>query len=199
MAYVRKDHFHKKAKQDGFRSRAAYKLQELNKRFKLFRQGYRILDLGAAPGGWLQVAAREVGKNGRVVGIDLLPIEPIHYKQVTFILGDLLDQEVRVAAIEAMGGFANTVLSDMAPNISGVKITDCARSFELCMLALEIARETLRPGGALVVKIFPGEDFEAFLKEMKASFSKVKTTKPEATRKTSHEVYVIGTGFRGDE
>ncbi len=196
MAYVRKDHFHQKAKKEGFRSRAAYKLEELDKRFHLFSKGGRVLDLGAAPGGWLQVAAKKVGKKGKVVGIDRLHINPLAEKNVVILRGDLLDEEVREQALTALGGPATCVLSDMAPNITGVRFTDCVRSYELAMLALGIARRTLRIGGAFVVKIFPGEDFDNFLAEMKQSFRKVRTTRPDATRKTSSEVYVIGTNFK---
>lgn len=199
MAYVRKDHFHRKAKQDGFRSRAAYKLEELNRRFRLFRQGGRVLDLGAAPGGWLQVAAQAVGKRGRVVGIDRLSINPLPYAQLHILQGDLLDEEVQTQALELLGGRADCVLSDMAPNISGVRLTDCARSFELASLALHLAQACLKPRGAFVVKLFPGDEFEEFLAMMKQSFRKVRTTRPEATRKSSSEVYVIGTEFEGNK
>lgn len=198
MAFVRKDHFHKKAKREGYRSRASYKLQEIQKRFRIFRRGGKVLDLGAAPGGWLQVAAEMVKREGRVVGIDRLPIEPLNKRNITILEGDLLDPEVREEALNVLGEKANVVMSDMAPNISGVRITDCARSFELSMLALDMARECLQVGGAFVAKIFPGSEFEEFLRECRQSFRKVRTTKPEATRKSSSEVYVIALEFRGD-
>tara|TARA_B100001989_G_scaffold91931_2_gene63982 strand:+ start:3222 stop:3929 length:708 start_codon:yes stop_codon:yes gene_type:complete len=199
MAFVRKDHFHKKAKQAGLRSRAAYKLEELNKRFHLFKQNGKVLDLGAAPGGWMQVAAKAVGRHGRVVGIDRLEMDPLPFSQATILLGDLLDPIVQEQALKEMNGPADCVLSDMAPNITGIRLTDCARSHELAMIALNVARRCLRTGGAFVVKIFPGDDLEDFRKEMKHSFRKVRTTRPEATRKTSSEIYIIGTQFRGTE
>ncbi|MCB9639424.1 MAG: RlmE family RNA methyltransferase [Myxococcales bacterium] len=196
MAFHRKDHFYKKAKEEGMRSRASYKLEELHKRFQLFPKGGRVLDLGAAPGGWLQVAAEKVGPNGRVVGIDLLPIDPLPFRNMTLLQGDLLDPAVQQQAMDAMNGKAHTVLSDMAPSISGIRITDCARSYELAMIALHIAQHMLLPGGSMVVKIFPGDDFENYLLAAKNLFKKVRTTRPEATRKTSSEVYVIATQFR---
>jgi 23S rRNA (uridine2552-2'-O)-methyltransferase len=197
MAFVRKDFYHKQAKDKGYRSRAVYKLKELHKRFRLFKQNGRVLDLGAAPGGWVQVALEEVGKRGRIVGVDLLPIDPFPNKpNITLLLGDILDEDVQEEALSILGGKAHTVLSDMAPNISGIRLQDCARSFDLAMMALEVARRCLHPGGAFVVKIFPGDDMELYLKEMKLSFKKVKTTRPDATRKSSSEVYVIGTGFK---
>jgi 23S rRNA (uridine2552-2'-O)-methyltransferase len=199
MAFNRKDFFYKKAKEEGMRSRATYKLEELDKRFQIFRKGGRVLDLGAAPGGWLQIAADKVGPQGRVVGIDLLPIQPFPNSTIHLLQGDLLDPEVQKLAMDALEGRAHTVLSDMAPPISGIRVTDCARSFELAMIALDIARKMLCEGGSMVAKIFPSEDSEVFLQEMKRSFRKVRTTRPEATRKTSSEVYVIGSFFRASE
>ncbi len=196
MAFVRKDHYHQKAKREGYRSRAAYKLQEIQKRFRIFRRGGKVLDLGAAPGGWLQVASEMVKREGRVVGIDLLPIEPLSKRNITVFEGDLLDPAMQEQALEAFGEKATVVLSDMAPNISGVRVTDCARSFELAMLALNLARQCLQPGGSFVVKLFPGDEFETFLKECRQSFRKVRTTKPEATRKTSSELYIIALDFK---
>ncbi len=197
MAFHRKDHFYKQAKEEGLRSRAAYKLEELHKRFQLFPKGGRVLDLGAAPGGWLQIAAEIIGPSGRIVGIDLLPIDPLPFRNITLLQGDLLDEGVQKQAMDALEGKAHTVLSDMAPNISGIRITDCARSYDLALIALQIAEKMLVLGGSMVVKIFPGDDFEAFLFATKNLFKKVRTTRPEATRKTSSEVYVIATQFRG--
>lgn len=196
MAFVRKDHFHRKAKQEGYRSRATYKLQEIQKRFQIFRRGSKVLDLGAAPGGWLQVTSEWIGREGHVVGIDRLPIEPLPAKNITILEGDLLDPLVQQHALETLGGPAHVVLSDMAPNISGIHVTDCARSFDLAMMALELARQCLIPGGSFVAKIFPGDEFEQFLQACRHSFRKVRTTKPEATRKTSSEVYVIGLEYK---
>ncbi len=197
MAFHRKDHFYKQAKEEGLRSRAAYKLEELHKRFQIFPKGGRVLDLGAAPGGWLQIAADIVGPSGRIVGIDLLPIDPLPYRQITLLQGDLLDEAVQKQAMDALEGKAHTVLSDMAPNISGIRVTDCARSYELALIALQIAQKMLLLGGSMVVKIFPGDDIDNFLFATKNLFKKVRTTRPEATRKTSSEVYVIATQFRG--
>jgi 23S rRNA (uridine2552-2'-O)-methyltransferase len=196
MAFVRKDHFHRKAKTEGYRSRAAYKLQELQTRFSIFRRGDRVIDLGAAPGGWLQVAAEFVKREGRIVGIDLLPIEPLPFPQLQILQGDILDPSTPQSLLSILGSRANVILSDMAPNISGVRITDCARSFDLAMMALQFARNAIEVGGNFIVKIFPGDDFDLFLSECKRSFRKVRTTKPEATRKTSSELYVICLNFR---
>ncbi|TNE48842.1 MAG: RlmE family RNA methyltransferase [Deltaproteobacteria bacterium] len=196
MGFVRKDHFHKKAKKEGYRSRAVFKLQEIQKRFRIFRRGGKVLDLGAAPGGWLQVASEFVKREGKVVGIDRLPIEPLPLSNVTILEGDLLDPEVREEALATLGGHAEVVMSDMAPNLTGVRVTDCVRSFELSMLALNMARQCLSAGGSFVAKIFPGDEFETFLHECRSSFRKVRTTKPEATRKSSSEVYVIALDFK---
>lgn len=198
MAFVRKDHFHRKAKQEGYRSRATYKLQEVQKRFHIFRRGSKVLDLGAAPGGWLQVASEFIGREGHVVGIDRLPIEPLPGSNITILEGDLLDPVVQQKALDALGGPAHVVLSDMAPNISGIHVTDCARSFDLAMIALTLAQQCLVSGGSFIAKIFPGDEFEDFLQACRQSFRKVRTTKPEATRKTSSEVYVIALQFRPD-
>lgn len=196
MGFVRKDHFHKRAKKEGYRSRAVFKLQEIQKRFRIFPRGGKVLDLGAAPGGWLQVASEFVKREGKVVGIDRLPIEPLPLRNVTILEGDLLDPDVRDEALDTLGGLADVVMSDMAPNLTGVRVTDCVRSFELSMIALNMARQCLKTGGSFVAKIFPGDEFDTFLKECRQSFRKVRTTKPEATRKSSSEVYVIAVDFK---
>lgn len=198
MAYKRKDHFYKRAKREGKASRAVYKLSELQKRFELVRRGDTVLDLGCAPGGWMQELAAFVGPKGRVVGIDLLDLAIALPPQCTFIKGDLGDGEARTQLANALGGKANAVVSDMAPNLSGVAFADAYRSYELAMLALDLCAELLAEGGHFVVKIFPGEEFHDYVRELKRRFATVKTVTPEATRKGSSERYLIAKGYKDE-
>jgi 23S rRNA (uridine2552-2'-O)-methyltransferase len=185
-AYVRQ------AKAAGYRSRAAYKLVEIDQRDKLLRPGMRVLDLGAAPGGWSQVAARKTGPRGRVVAIDLLEIAPI--SGVTVLRGDVREPQARAAALEALGGAADLVLSDLSPNLSGIAGVDQARAAELADLAVELACEVLKPSGALLVKVFQGEAFEQVLGRARQVFDKVSVRKPGASRGESRETYLLGRG-----
>ncbi len=180
------------AKAQGFRSRAAFKLIELDDRFKLIGKGCRVLDLGAAPGGWTQVCLQRGA--GRVVGVDLLPIDPI--PPATLIQGDFdaADMPARLTAL--MGGPADLVLSDMAPNTTGHAATDHIRIMALAELALDFARGVLAPGGAFVAKVFQGGSEREMLVPMKRSFASVKHAKPPASRKESSELYVVAQGFR---
>jgi 23S rRNA (uridine2552-2'-O)-methyltransferase len=182
-AYVRQ------AKAAGYRSRAAYKLVEIDQRDKLLRPGMRVLDLGAAPGGWSQVAARKTGPRGRVVAIDLLEIAPI--SGVTVLRGDVREPQARAAALEALGGAADLVLSDLSPNLSGIAGVDQARAAELADLAVELACEVLKPSGALLVKAFQGEAFEQVLGRARQVFDKVSVRKPGASRGESRETYLL--------
>lgn len=193
--YDPRDPFYKKAKQEGFRARSAYKLQEIARRFGLFRKGMRVLDLGAAPGGWLQVVAAEVGAAGLVVGADLEPIAGGLPPQVKTLVLDLRDPEAP-ARLRAFAECYDVVTSDMAPKTTGVRAADEARSHELVGLALEVAREQLVPGGAFVAKVFEGSDFEELLREVRAAFSRVKLVRPEATRDRSREIFVVAQGLR---
>lgn len=197
--FKRKDHFYRRAKDRGYRSRAAYKLSQFHERHGLFKRGGRVIDLGAAPGGWMQVAADLVGRRGFVVGVDLLDIDPLGLANTEFILGDMLSEETRKRALESLGGPADVVLSDMAHNLTGIRVTDTERSADLAELALSVAKQVLEKGGNFVVKVFPGDRTSAFQKELRRLFDSVKRTKPEATRSSSSEVYFVALGFQGQE
>lgn len=186
-----------RAKREGYRSRAAFKLIEIDERHKILRPGQRIVDLGAAPGGWSQVAARIVGETGRIVGIDLLEIEPM--PGVAFIALDFLDPEAPARLTEMLGGPADLVLSDMAANTTGHKKTDHLRIIGLAETAAEFAREILAPNGAYLAKVFQGGTEGALLADLKRDFSAVRHVKPSASRADSSELYVLATGFRGQE
>lgn len=189
--YERKDHFYQRAKAEGLRSRAAYKLEELDRRHRLLKRGARVLDLGCAPGGWAQVAARAVGARGRVVGIDRLPVPPLGLAQVCLLEGDLQAPDSLARLETALGGKADLVLSDMAPDTSGVGFQDHVRSVELVRLALATARRLLRPGGALLTKVFEGPDLQGLVAELRTAFGQVRRIRPEATRKGSRELYLL--------
>jgi 23S rRNA (uridine2552-2'-O)-methyltransferase len=187
------DPYVKAAKQQGWRSRAAFKLIELDDRFKLIRRGGRVLDLGAAPGGWSQVAIRRGA--ARVVGIDLLPTDPV--AGAMFVQGDFNDPVVMERLSSLLGGQADLVLSDMAPNTTGHAATDHLRIMALAELALDFAVRILPPGGAFVAKVFQGGSERRMLDTLKRRFATVRHAKPPASRKESSELYVIATGFRG--
>jgi 23S rRNA (uridine2552-2'-O)-methyltransferase len=189
------DPYVQRAKAEGYRSRAAYKLLELDKKDRLLVSGQLLVDLGAAPGSWSQVAVAKLGSKGRVVAVDLLPMAPL--PGVQFVQGDFREQDVLDALIVALsGGKADLVISDLAPNISGIGVSDQARSMYLCELALEFARQCLKPGGSLLVKVFQGAGFTEFLAGMRKSFVKVGSRKPEASRGRSSEMYLLGRGFK---
>ena len=186
------------AKREGQRSRAVYKLKEIDERHKLFRQGARVVDLGAAPGGWSHYAAGRVGAvsgHGKVVAIDLLDIEPI--AGVTFARLDFLTPDARQWIIDALGGRADVVLSDMAANATGHRKTDHLRIMGLAETAAELAREVLAPGGAFLAKVLQGGTEASLLASLKQDFEKVRHVKPAASRADSAELYVLATGFRG--
>jgi 23S rRNA (uridine2552-2'-O)-methyltransferase len=190
------DQYVKQSQQDGYRSRASYKLLELDKKDKLFRSGMTVVDLGAAPGGWCQVAARCIGHHGRVIASDILPMDSL--AGVEFIQGDFTENEVFEQILEAMGPEkADLVISDMAPNMSGMADVDQPRAMYLVELALDMARETLKKEGVFVTKIFQGEGFDGFLKDAKDSFKSVVIRKPDASRARSREVYIVAKGFKG--
>ncbi|HEY5301861.1 MAG TPA: RlmE family RNA methyltransferase [Acetobacteraceae bacterium] len=189
------DPYVRAAQREGWRSRAAFKLIELDDRYRLIRRGTRVLDLGAAPGGWTQVAVRRGA--GIVVGLDLLAMEPI--PGATLIQGDFQDAEMPARLTAALGGPADLVLSDMAPNSTGHNATDHLRIMALAELALSFATEVLAPGGAFVCKVFQGGSERTMLEAMKRRFDQVRHAKPPASRKESSELYVVATGFRGAE
>jgi len=197
-AYIRKDAPYRAAKRAGLRSRAAPKLDELDKRYKLFRKGMRVLDLGCWPGGWLQIASRAVGPSGRVVGVDLEPVSDLAIENVRVLLGDVLVAETRTALAEALGGPADVVLSDLAPNLSGVKVADRERHLELMEMAVDLADEFLSDGGALVIKLFSGVESEATAL-LKRRIGKVAKSRPDSTRKGSSEIYAVAYKRSGND
>jgi 23S rRNA (uridine2552-2'-O)-methyltransferase len=171
-------------------------LQELNDKDRLLRPGMTVVDLGAAPGGWSQVASELVGDRGRVVASDILPMDSL--AGVDFIQGDFTDEAVLAQILAALGDApADLVISDMAPNMSGMSGIDQPAAMYLVELALDMVRQVLKPGGSFLVKVFQGEGFDAYLADVRQSFSKVVTRKPEASRARSREVYLLGTGFKG--
>jgi 23S rRNA (uridine2552-2'-O)-methyltransferase len=189
------DPYVQRSKREGYRSRSAYKLLEIDTRDKLLLPGQIVVDLGSAPGGWSQVAAKKVGSGGRVVAIDLLAMEPV--EGVTFIQGDFTTAAGLDAVTKALGGRkADLVLSDMAPNLSGIVMSDQARSMALAELALDFARLQLKPGGALLVKVFQGAGIDEFLRSARAGFDKVLVRKPESSRGESAEQYLHARGLK---
>jgi 23S rRNA (uridine2552-2'-O)-methyltransferase len=189
--YDPRDRFYKKAKKEGLRARSAYKLEEIQQRFRILRPGGRVLDLGAAPGGWCQIAAREVGPRGFVLGLDLEPIAPLPPPALTWI-ADAFTPEL-LERLRAEGHLPyDVVLSDLAPKTSGIHGVDEARSLDLASRALELALQVLKPSGSFVVKVFMGGDFEVFLRGCKAAFGQTKVVRPEASvARGSKEVYLV--------
>ena len=187
-----------RAKREGYRSRAAFKIQEINEKFHLFHSGSRVVDLGAAPGGWSQIAAKAVGSDkgkGKVIGIDLLEIEPIPGAELTVM--DFLEEDAPERLKAMLGGLADVVMSDMAANTTGHKKTDHLKIVALAELAIEFAREVLAPGGAFVAKVLQGGTEGTLLANLKRDFTTVRHYKPGASRADSAELYVLATGFRG--
>jgi 23S rRNA (uridine2552-2'-O)-methyltransferase len=188
------DEYVKRAQQEGYRSRAAYKLLEIQSKDHILAPGMCVVDLGAAPGGWSQVAARIVGSGGRVVALDMLAMAPL--PGVVFIRGDFReDESIRYVRDVLAGEPVDLVLSDMAPNVSGTIAVDQPRMMLLCELALDMAYEVLKPGGALVVKAFQGEGFDAYLRAVRKSFALVRSRKPKSSRANSRELYLLATGY----
>lgn len=196
MAYTRKDHYYRRAKREGKASRAAYKIAELRRRFHLVERGDIVLDLGCAPGGWMQELAPFVGPAGKVVGIDILPLKIGLPRNSVFIQGNLEDESSQKRIAEEVGTKANAIFSDMSPNLSGITFTDAYRSHELAVLAFDICGRFLKPGGNFVVKFFPGPESRELLAMFRELFSRVETVVPKATRKTSSERYIIAMGFK---
>lgn len=188
------DPYVRRARERGYRARAAFKLIELDDKHRLLRPGRRVVDLGAAPGSWSQVAAERVGEQGRVVATDVLEIEPM--PGVEIVRGDFRDNDVLAQLERAVGGRVDLVLSDMAPNISGVAASDQARSMDLAELALAFASDWLEPDGVFVVKLFQGEGFDEFVARAREAFAGVKLRKPAASRKQSREIYLVADSRR---
>lgn len=188
--------YYRLAKKMGYRARSAFKLKQLNDRYALLRRGNIVLDLGAAPGGWLQVAGEIVGERGFVLGVDIQPIEELPLPQLRTIIGDILDPSTTTLISEKLPRKADVILSDASPKITGVWDVDHARSIELAEAAIAIADRVLAPNGRMLVKVFQGRTFEEFLRKFKRRFLFTKISKPHASRKGSAEVYVIGIGHR---
>ncbi len=192
----REDPYVQQAQREGYRSRACYKLIELQEKDRLIRPGMTVIDLGSAPGGWSQVAAELVGRRGRVIASDILPMDGI--AGVVFIQGDFTEEEVLRRILDAVGDVpVDLVMSDMAPNMSGMNAVDQPRSIYLIELALDLARQILAPGGCFVAKVFQGEGFDELIREARGLFRQVSTRKPQASRARSREVYLVAKDFRG--
>lgn len=191
------ERYYKLAKKEGYRSRASYKLLQIDERFNIFKQGDSVADLGAFPGGWLQVAKEKVGDSGKVVGVDLRRIRPI--EGIDTFLGDITEDATMIELLSRVGGKVDVVISDMAPNIAGHYSTDHARSVHLGMYAIDVCDRILKRNGKLVIKVFMGDMFEMIERELKDRFQSVKVHTPAATRETSSEVYVICKGFRANK
>lgn len=190
------DEYVKRSQDEGVRSRAVYKLEELDQKDRLLKPSISLVDLGAAPGGWSEYAAKKVGAKGHIIATDILPMD--YLDGVNFIQGDFREDSVLEAILSAMDNQkADLVISDMAPNISGVDAIDQPASMYLVELALDLARQILKPGGNFVVKIFQGEGFDAYKQDAGTSFKTVKIRKPKASRPRSREVYLVGQGFKG--
>ena len=189
------DHYVQSAKKKGLRSRAIFKIEEIQNKDKLLRPGMTVVDLGAAPGGWSQYAAEQVGMNGQVIACDILPMDPI--AGVDFLQGDFREEAVLNALLERVGeAKVDVVMSDMAPNMSGNMSVDQPGAMYLVELALDMCREVLAKNGAFVVKVFQGEGFEQYMKDVRALFKTVKTRKPDSSRARSREVYIVATGYK---
>ncbi|MGB0619336.1 MAG: SAM-dependent methyltransferase [Myxococcota bacterium] len=196
--YQRKDHLHQKAKKEGLRSRAAYKLEEVQKQFRILQKGHRVLDLGCWPGGWMEVAVRLVGGNGVVVGIDLAELDPpLPQANATALVGDLEAEDTAARLVEAIGGApADVVLSDAAPKLTGVRETDRANEERLLEAIEALLPKVLAPGGDFVIKILEGPEAQQVDQRMRKSFAKAKTVKLQSTRKGSTERYLVARGYR---
>jgi 23S rRNA (uridine2552-2'-O)-methyltransferase len=194
LAEARKDQYRRLARDQGYRARSAYKLLQLNSSYHILNRGSRVVDLGCAPGGWLQVAAKEVGAAGKVVGIDLKPVEPVAGAKV--LEGSIEDPNMLAKIADILGGKADIVLSDLAPNVSGVWDVDQARQISLSTIALGFARQVLRAGGSAVFKVFEGEMLGEFKAELKNSFGRVLLSKPQASRQQSSELYIVCLDFK---
>lgn len=190
------DYYVKQASKEGYRSRAAFKLLEINERDRLLKQGMIVIDLGAAPGGWSAVAKQKIGEKGRVFAVDILTMAPLG--GVEFLQGDFNEETVVAELLDRVDKHqVDLVMSDMSPNITGIAAIDQPRAFHLSEQALEFAHQVLKPGGNFLVKVFQGQGFDAFLKAVKTSFSKVHIRKPKSSKDRSPEVYIVAINFKG--
>lgn len=195
--YRPKDHFFNKAKKEGLRARSAFKIEEIARRFNVLHRGAKVLDLGAAPGGFLQIIANAVGPDGLVIGVDIVPIQPLPFPHVKTAVLDVLADDFPEKLLAHYAGPFDAVISDLAPKTSGIRSTDEARSLRLASRALELAVGRGRPGSSFIAKLFMGGDFEAFRGEVRAAFEDVKVVRPEATRGASMEIYLVGLKRKG--
>jgi len=192
-----KDHFFKKAKEKGFRARSVFKLEELQQRFHLLKRGQKVVDLGCAPGSFLQFAAKIIGPEGRIIGFDIKPVADFHNPLIKTFVASVLEDDIVTVVTQELG-VADSIVSDIAPNTSGIGELDHGRSIELNRAIIEISKKTLRPHGDLLLKVFDGGTFPNFIKEAKVLFKEVKVVKPEASRSRSREVYVLCKGFKSN-
>lgn len=190
------DPYYKKAKKEDYRSRASYKIKQLDKKFKLIKEGDTVVDLGAAPGGWSQVALEKVGEEGLVIGVDLNRIKPFPEENFHGIRGDFTTTEVQEKVMNLIGGKAKVVISDASPSLCGIKNIDQLRSLDLTNTVIGIADNILEPKGNLVMKVFQGPEYKDMLTRLKKKYRQVKTTKPPSSRKKSSEMYVVGLDFK---
>ncbi len=195
--YDRKDVFHQRAKREGYRSRAAYKLEEIQRRARILKRGAKVFDLGCWPGGWLQVAAQVVGPKGRIVGVDLAELDPpLYEKNVQFLCADLTDASTADALLALLGGTADVVICDAAPKLTGVRATDRAHEAALLEAIEALVPRLLRPGGDLLVKLLEGPEAQTIEKRLRAGFTRSRSLKPKASRKGTTERYVVAHGLR---
>lgn len=193
-----KEHYYKLAKKQNYRSRASYKLKQLDKKYGLLKPDYNVVDLGAAPGGWSQVVAEIIGEEGtgQIISVDLEYIKPIDYEAYTGVKGDFTSEEIQNTIIELIDGKADVILSDASPKLTGIKDIDNFRAYDLAVAVLNICDNILKNDGNLVMKAFQGEAYQDLVKKLKKRFRTVKTTKPNSSRKRSSEMYVIARGFK---
>jgi 23S rRNA (uridine2552-2'-O)-methyltransferase len=190
------DAFVKQARKDGYRSRAVYKLKEIDEKDRLIKPGTLVIDLGSAPGSWCEYLVRKLNGTGRIIALDILPMDAM--RGVEFIQGDFLQDEVLQTLLDSLGNTrADLVISDMAPNMSGQQAVDIPRAMLMAELALDFAQQVLKPGGGLLVKLFQGDGFDAYLKLVREQFGRVVMRKPKASRDRSREIYTLASGFKG--
>lgn len=192
----KKDPYYKRSKEQDYRSRASFKLSQLDKKYKIIKKGTAVVDLGAAPGGWSQVALEKVGEEGIVLGVDLQKIKPFPEKNFHFIRGDFTTPEIQEKIIDIIDGKADVVISDASPQLSGIKDVDHLRSIDLSNSVIEIADNILEKNGNLLIKVFQGEEYKNLIESLRKKFKILKTTKPASSRKKSSEMYVIGLKYR---
>lgn len=196
MAFNHKDYYFKKAKKENFVARSVYKLEEIDHRHRIFKNGQTVIDLGASPGSWSQYVSKKIGKNGKILGIDLTPITLL-LPNAIFVVGDIEETDMeKLLATHGLGPKVDVVISDMAPKTTGIKSADQARSMALCEMALYVAQKILKPGGTFVAKFFHSGDFETYRKMLRASFTSVDALKPKGTRQESKEIFFICSGFK---